>query len=85
MLDMTTMNSMVIRKTGVDMLAYCDYIAKVISDSLKKDSTRLDSLVDNVGKTRWDLDESGAFASTKKTMSVVDKNGKMYRVIVEEV
>lgn len=67
------------------MLAYCDYIAKVISDSLKRDSTKFDSYVDSVGKTRWDLDESGAFASTKKTMTVVDKNGKMYRVIVEEI
>ena len=67
------------------MLAYCDYIAKVISDALKSDSTKLSSYVDNVGKTRWDLAEDGSFASTKKTLSVVDKNGKMYRVIVEEV
>lgn len=67
------------------MLAYCDYIAKVIGDALSADSTKFGSFVDQVGKTRWDLDKNGAFVSTKKTMSVVDKNGKIYRVTVEEV
>lgn len=79
------MKNVVIRKIGVNMLAYCDYIAKVISTALKLDSVKFDTYIDTVGKTRWDLDESGAFASTKKTMSVVDKNGKIYRVTVEEV
>ncbi len=68
------------------MLAYCDYIAKVISESMKKDSTnnRM-SYIDNVGKIQWDLGEKGEFLSTKKTMSVVDRNGKCYSVTVEEV
>lgn len=79
------MNSMVIRKIGVNMLAYCDYIAKVISDSLKDDSLKMFSHIDNVGRTQWDLDDTGAFRSTKKTISVVDRNGKIYRVTVEEV
>jgi GH18 family chitinase len=77
---------MVIRKIGVDMLAYCDYIAKVISEAMKKDADKYSSYIDNVGKTSWDLDTStGAFLSTRKTISVIDKNGKAYRVTIEEI
>jgi GH18 family chitinase len=80
------MNSLVERKIGIDMLAYCDYIAKVISEAMKKDADRYSSYIDNVGKTHWDLDAStGAFLSTRKTISVIDKNGKAYRVTIEEV
>lgn len=67
------------------MLAYCDYIAKVISDGLKKDATQFRSLIGNVGKTHWDCGPNGEFLSTKKTISVVDANGKCYRVTVEEI
>jgi hypothetical protein len=67
------------------MLAYCDYIAKVISEAMKKDADKYSSYIDNVGKTQWDLGEKGEFLSTRKTMTVVDRNGKCYRVIVEEV
>jgi hypothetical protein len=69
------------------MLAYCDYIAKVISEAMKKDASgNWRTYIDNVGKIRWDLDENtGAFLSTKKTISVIDKNGKSYRVTVEEI
>lgn len=68
------------------MLAYCDYIAKVINESLKKDSLMVGvSYVDSVGKVNWDLGPKGEFLSTKKTMSVIDVSGKSYRVTVEEV
>jgi len=67
------------------MLAYCDYMAKVINDSLKKDSHVYGSFVDSVGKVQWDLGKNGEFLSTRKVMNVVDRNGKSYRVIVEEV
>ena len=77
--------NMVIRKIGVNMLAYCDYMAKVIHDSLKKDSHVYGSFVDSVGKVNWDLGKNGEFLTTKKTMTVVDRNGKNYRIIVEEV
>jgi hypothetical protein len=70
---------------GVVMLAYCDYMAKVINDSLKKDSHVYGSFVDSVGKVNWDLGEKGEFLSTKKTMTVVDRNGKNYRIVVEEI
>jgi hypothetical protein len=33
----------------------------------------------------YDLTESGGFASTKKTIDVEDRNGRKYRVTVEEV
>lgn len=67
------------------MLAYCDYMAKVINDSLKKDAQVYGSFVDSVGKIHWDLGSKGEFLSTRKVMNVIDRNGKAYRVIVEEV
>ena len=67
------------------MLAYCDYFAKVINESLKKDSAVSGSFVDSVGKVNWDLGKNGEFLSTKKTMTVVDRNGKNYRVVIEEI
>lgn len=67
------------------MLAYCDYMAKVINDALKKDSHVYGSFVDSVGKVNWDLGSKGEFLSTKKTMTVVDRNGKNYIVTVEEI
>ena len=68
-----------------EMIAYCDYMAKVIHDSLKKDAHEYGTYVDSVGKVNWDLGEKGEFLSTKKTMSVIDRNGKSYRITVEEL
>ena len=65
------------------MLEYCDYMAKEINDSLKKDAHVYGSFVDSVGKVQWDLGPKGEFLSTKKTMTVVDRNGKSYRVTIE--
>jgi hypothetical protein len=67
------------------MLAYCDYMAKVINDALKKDSHVYGSFVDSVGRVNYDLGPQGEFRSTKKTMTVVDRNGKNYIVTVEEI
>ena len=67
------------------MLAYCDYMAKVINESLKKDAHVYGTFVDSVGKVNWDLGENGEFLSTKKTMTVVDRNGKNYIVTVQEI
>ena len=80
---MNIMKNLVIRKIGVKMLEYCDYMAKVIHDSLKKDANVYGSFVDSVGKVQWDLGPKGEFLSTKKTMTVVDRNGKCYRVTIE--
>lgn len=67
------------------MIAYCDYIADRIKNGLKNDSTILGSLIDSVGKINYDLTESGSFKSTKKTLNVIDTNGKAYRITVEEL
>jgi hypothetical protein len=67
------------------MIAYCDYIADRIKTALKEDANKAGSLVGNIGKINYDLTETGSFKSTKKTMGVVDVNGKMYRVTVEEI
>jgi hypothetical protein len=64
-------------------LVYCDYIANVISKELKvNDSERL---IASVSRPKYDLTESGGFASTKKTIEVEDRNGTKYRITVEEV
>ena len=34
------------------MLAYCDYIAKVISEAMKKDADKYSSYIDNVGNIK---------------------------------
>lgn len=66
------------------MLAYCDKIADVIRKALLKYEP--DDIVAQVGPINMDLHpEHGYFMSTKKTITVLDFNGKQYRVTVEEV
>jgi len=67
------------------VLAYCDYIADRIKTNLRDDSYNEDSLIHFVDRIEYDLDEDGAFRSTKKTIGVQDVNGKRYRVTVEEI
>ena len=68
------------------MLRYCDFIADRIKKALM--SSMIDRLepvqIEGVGKINWDLDEGGAFRSTKKTIDLMI-NGVGYRVTVEEV
>jgi hypothetical protein len=64
-------------------LVYCDYIANVISKELKVNDT--ERLIASVSRPKYDLTESGGFASTKKTIEVEDRNGTKYRITVEEV
>jgi hypothetical protein len=64
-------------------VAYCDYIAHTIVNNLKANDT--EKLLSSVSKPQYDLTQSGAFASTKKTIDVEDRNGRKYRVTVEEV
>lgn len=65
------------------MLAYCDYIAHLISRHIKHHDAS--GLLWQVGNPRYDLDSSGALNSTSKTIEIVDLNGKKYRVTVEEI
>jgi hypothetical protein len=68
------------------MLRYCDFIADRIKKAMVTSmADRLEPVrIEGVGKVRWDLDEGGAFRSTKKTIDVMI-NGVGYRVTVEEV
>ena len=63
-------------------IAYCDYIAHTIVDNLKANDT--ERLLASVSRPQYDLTETGGFASTKKTIMVSDRNGKNYKVTVEE-
>jgi len=63
-------------------VAYCDYIAHTIVGNLKTNDT--ERLLASVSRPQYDLTETGAFASTKKTIMVEDRFGKKYRVTVEE-
>jgi hypothetical protein len=69
------------------MLVYCDYIADRIRKALvsaKEDVFAAIPLSD-VGRVKYDLSETGYFQSTKKTLEVVDGNGKVYLVTVEQI
>ena len=64
--------------------AYCDKIAARIKDALN--ATDPDGIIMGCGKVRFDLHpEDGYLISTKKTLTVVDKNGKLYQITVEEI
>ncbi len=65
-----------------DNIAYCDYIAYVIRQGLLKPDP--EEMIGLIGQIQWDLNELGAFMSTKKTLEVTDMNGKEYVVTVEE-
>ena len=62
--------------------AYCAKIAKVIKDAMAVEN---DGIIQGCTSIKLDLDEDGVFLSTKKTMWIVDKNGKHYKITVEEV
>ena len=64
-------------------VVYCDYIAHTIVNNLKANDT--ERLLASVSRPKYDLTESGGFASTKKTIEVEDRNGCKYLVTVEEV
>ncbi len=68
------------------MLRYCDFIADRIKKALMASMMdfREPVQIEGVGKINWDLDESGAFRSTKKTLELTI-DGVDYRVTVEEV
>lgn len=67
------------------MLAYCDYIASRIQSRIKGDILLDDPYVKMVESVKMDLHpEEGYFQSTKKTIRVQDKNGKYYKITVEE-
>ena len=64
------------------LMAYCDYIAHIISGKLKTHDS--ESLLSVVTSPKYDVTPDGKFASTKKTIMVHDRYGKQYRITVEE-
>lgn len=69
------------------MLVYCDYIANRIQKALvaAKEDFFAPVPLSEVGRVKYHLSETGAFASTKKTLEVVDGNGRKYLVTVQEI
>jgi hypothetical protein len=64
------------------MLSYCDYISQRIRNELL--GSDKENLIRAVGRINYDLDEAGAMRSTKKIITVQDRNGKEYKITVEE-
>jgi len=64
-------------------LAYCDYIAHLIQKNLMNLDN--ENLLDAVGKIQFHLGEHDEFASTMKTVDVLDMQGKAYRITVQEL
>lgn len=82
--DFKAMAKMVVETTAKasSMLAYCDYIAHIISGKLRTHDS--ENLIRMVTKPKYDITSDGKFLSTKKTITVQDVNGKQYRITVEE-
>ena len=70
--------------TTKPIIAYCDYIAHLISMEIKNADHSYMRLLEKAGRAFYDLGPEGEFASTKKTLFITDVQGKMYRITVEE-
>lgn len=68
-------------------MAYCDYIAHtIIRPAMIEDGKDNGGIIREVGHVKMDLEpEEGYMISTAKRVEVVDVNGKMYRITVEEI
>jgi hypothetical protein len=66
-------------------LVWCDYIAHLIKSNLKYEDSKDQNYLSSVGNAKLDLDENGFMLSSKKTILVEDRNGKPYKITVEEV
>lgn len=66
-------------------LAYCDYIAHLISSELKTLDTAGQRLLASVGRVQFDLGDYDEFVSTTKTIDVEDRYGKQYRITIQEL
>lgn len=66
-------------------LAYCDYIAWLISTELKALDTTGQKLLASVDRVRFDLGAHDEFLSTTKTIDIEDRFGKQYRITVQEL
>lgn len=69
--------------TSKPRIAYCDYIAHLISKEIKNADQGYYRLIDKAGRAYTNIDDNGNFV-TKKTLFVTDVYGKRYRITVEE-
>ena len=66
------------------MMAYCDYIAELISKEMKSEDDKYMRLLSSISRPLYDLGPQGQFQSTKKVINVEDRYGKKYTITVEE-
>ena len=66
------------------LMAYCDYIAELISKEMKSEDDKYMRLLSSVSRPLYDLGPQGQFQSTKKVINVEDCYGKKYKITVEE-
>ncbi len=66
-------------------IAYCDYIAHLISTGLTPLDASGQRLLADVGRVQFDLGDYDEFISTTKTIDVEDRYGKQYRITVQEL
>lgn len=66
-------------------LAYCDYIAYLISTELKALDTSSQKLLASVDRVQYDFGYHDEFLTTTKTIDVEDRFGKQYRITVQEL
>jgi|GEM_PF-1868420 len=69
---------------ATSLMAYCDYIAELISKEMKAEDDKYKRLLGSVSRPQYDLGPQGQFQSTKKTINVEDRYGKKYKITVEE-
>jgi hypothetical protein len=83
-MNFATMVKIAMGESIQSSMCYCDYIAdlikKIMSQADEKD------LISKVGPIRYDLHPiDGYMVSTKKTIDITDRYGKMYKITIEEV
>ncbi len=68
-------------------LSYCDYIAyTILKPALDTDYDSNMGMLSEVGEVKMDLcKKAGYMLSTTKTIMVTDKNGRKYKVTIEDV
>ena len=66
------------------MMAYCDYIAELISKEMKSEDDKYMRLLSSVSRPLYDLGPQGQFQSNKKVINIEDRYGKKYTITVEE-
>lgn len=62
------------------MMIYCDYIAALVFESLKRDPN---GLMKDPSGIELDLTPEGAYLSSKKIVRVQGENGRKYKITVE--